>query len=1148
MSKDKLPSDIIAREKALNPSKSFIVQAPAGSGKTHTLTHRILALIPTVKKPEEILAITFTNKAASEMRSRLIKELREGQSELAIKAREYSHAQKWDLINTPSRLNIKTIDAFCAQLVRSTPFISGAGAAPTQSENFQVLYENAIRRTLAKNKDYVIHFLNYIDNNMNSAIQLLSDMLGKRDQWIHIVSNSDEYIADKLVLIYAEYLKSHITFVSQALSKLDFRFLHECAQYSIAASEYLGNSPLAWDKLKNWDGREPKPLKQGNIDFSEYLTFIYLAHFLTTKTHAIRKTVSKKDGFPSAKEVPPGLEDKKQTFIEYLEILATHENIVQALTDLKFMPTEPPSEQVLHDIAYIMDTLKDAHEELQKEFQRTSEVDFQEIALRAIQALSSDGETPTELLLKKDQQIQHILIDEFQDTSKSQMDLLNLLVSGWDGSQNRTLFLVGDPMQSIYRFRKAEVGLFLKVWQEKRIGNVFIEPLSFVENFRSSPTIIDWVNKTFQSAFPIIDNISTGAIHFHRSVAFKEAEPTDQVDIRLYAGYQDKGDDPEKATQEALLDLCQTLSSKNKSTAILVRSRTHITPLLPEFQKRGIPINCVDLLSLWDYPEVIDIVQLIKALVQINDRIAWASLLRSPLCGLDMATLTKLLDNHHNPFADLTIPSLLFRTFNDPDSFLNQIPSDVRKRLLRFTHLMLRQLEEDSGLPFSSQVLNLWRALGGDIIYPDDNARNNIEVVLKILDSLAPYGDLDVHEFEKAVKEHHASTFAQDGAIEIMTMHKSKGLEFDHVIVYGLDRGQNRGDSPIVYTDTLSTGEMIVSPKKASFEEEGPGFTTLIKRNETQRNEYEKMRLLYVACTRAKSHLHIFASTLYNDNHEEVKQSSLWHTISEHFKEDVQIVHINQDTEELQTLPNHHLMVIDDASIENSESVNQPQYTHLTKAGIDFLNEQKYLPYEEKELDSFWGSLNFSSTLKPRSKHYLQKQQAHFGEVFHQFMEWMALDKMQGWDEQRIDDSSDLIEKTLHLYKVSDRVIKDAVSEIQKSLKAAISHPQLKEWIQTKNCMPEWSVYTQHDSQTKNRIIDLLVLDKDEIILLDYKTDARLENESISEFKSRLITRYKEKMAEYLDILKQYYPNMPIRSYLYATALSPEDVLIELND
>src|SRR5690606_13781928 len=165
-------------------------------------------------------------------------------------------------------------------------------------------------------------------------------------------------------------------------------------------------------------------------------------------------------------------------------------------------------------------TLKLAVAQLHLRFAETREVDFIEIAQRAVHALGS-ADDPGELLLKLDASIRHLLIDEFQDTSLTQIHLLERLTSGWQPDDGRTLFLVGDPMQSIYRFRKADVGCFLTV-KERGLGQIALTALELKDNFRSQGNLVDWVNASCGPVFPKENHSELGAIAYTPSVAFND--------------------------------------------------------------------------------------------------------------------------------------------------------------------------------------------------------------------------------------------------------------------------------------------------------------------------------------------------------------------------------------------------------------------------------------------------------------------------------------------------------------------------------------------------------------------------------------------------------------------------------------------------
>ena len=196
-----LQADAQNRLTALELS-SFIVEAPAGAGKTELLTQRFLKLLPTVKQPEEIIAITFTNKAAAEMRLRILDGLiaannglkpiephKQTTYELSQKALQHAALHDWQLIENPSRLRIFTIDSLCAHLARQMPLMSRFGAQPRVTDTADTLYKQAAEQTLAllEHKDYgevLKTALRYVDNDAGQLTNLLVNMLAKRDQWV----------------------------------------------------------------------------------------------------------------------------------------------------------------------------------------------------------------------------------------------------------------------------------------------------------------------------------------------------------------------------------------------------------------------------------------------------------------------------------------------------------------------------------------------------------------------------------------------------------------------------------------------------------------------------------------------------------------------------------------------------------------------------------------------------------------------------------------------------------------------------------------------------------------------------------------------------------------------------------------------------
>jgi ATP-dependent exoDNAse (exonuclease V) beta subunit len=193
MSRPSAPPDQHERQRALDPGRSILVQAPAGSGKTTLLAVRFLRLLAEVESPDQVVAITFTNAAVAEMRNRILDELRKDEpTPLARRVLDRSQALGWKLLDLPAQLRISTIDSFCRELALQQPLLSGLGGGLEIAEQPEELYRRAARATLRKIDHSgstlgaaIEELLDWRDNNWQELENLLLAMLDKRDQWMH---------------------------------------------------------------------------------------------------------------------------------------------------------------------------------------------------------------------------------------------------------------------------------------------------------------------------------------------------------------------------------------------------------------------------------------------------------------------------------------------------------------------------------------------------------------------------------------------------------------------------------------------------------------------------------------------------------------------------------------------------------------------------------------------------------------------------------------------------------------------------------------------------------------------------------------------------------------------------------------------------
>ena len=543
------PPDYFARRQALDPSRSFIVQAPAGSGKTELLIQRMLSLLGVVERPEEVLAITFTRKAAGEMRDRLVRSLEAGRGpqpeaeharitwHLARQVLDNDARHDWRLLENPVRLAVQTIDSFCASLVRRMPWQSRFGAQASIVEDAGDLYRQAAERVLAlaDGKSTVGEsaclLLAHLDNRMERLRDLLVGMLARRDHWLRHLFGQQ---ADQQRLILEGGLRC---LVEGVLVQVD-RILSPEHKDRMIRLGALAAANLQAQGIENGitdlAGADRFPAASAEqID-----VWRSLADLLLTGGGTLRKRLDKNCGFPPGKQEP--FATMKQDMGQLLEELGENDAVATLFAEVRALPPvvyKPEQWQVLQALTTL---LPRAVAELWLVFKEGGQSDFVEVALAAGRALG-DVDAPTDLLLHLDSRIRHILVDEFQDTSWGQFLLLKKLTSGWQQGDGRSLFLVGDPMQSIYRFREAEVGLYLQA-RHHGIDQLHLEPLYLTTNFRSQAGIVDWVNGVFPGLFPDREDEALGGVTYAPSVAARECLDMRAVVCHAMANRDDRAE------------------------------------------------------------------------------------------------------------------------------------------------------------------------------------------------------------------------------------------------------------------------------------------------------------------------------------------------------------------------------------------------------------------------------------------------------------------------------------------------------------------------------------------------------------------------------------------------------------------------------
>jgi len=891
--------DQALREQALDPCCSILVQAPAGSGKTTLLSERFLRLLCEVDEPGQVVAITFTNAAAAEMRNRILDALRKAEpGSVAHRALLHSERLGWKLLDLPAQLRIKTIDSFCRDLALQQPLLTGLGGGIDISEQPDELYRRAARETLQKidEADSALSaaiecLLLWRDNGWQELENLLVAMLKSRDRWMHgfVLKHEQDWTAlrERLEQPFAQAVRDGLIDLSRLLDQVPGARKEALELARFACEEPGDKSPMDLAKYADFPS---SPFPDGIISSRDF--FIALSGFLQTQIGGWRseKGLKTSDGFPSTPRGRAG----KARFAALIAALNAVPGLEAALAAVRALPSVRYTDEEWKIVRACFTLLRYSAGQLQIAFAEAGRVDFIEVAQIAQRVLRGDDNLPTDAALAVSDGIRHLLVDEFQDTSRRQHQLLSSLVAAWPERAGRTGFVVGDPMQSIYFFREADAELFPRV-QAMGLEVPHDEPLHFdfvplKANFRSTPKLVNRLNRDFEQIFATGDG--SGITFFPAEPARSELDRrsapfTLHLDFVLNAGGAKSADaalDAEAARNRQIQKMVALIRSHMDSIeqarasgekfriAVLGRAKTHLVPVATALREAGIPFRAVELEKLAARPEVLDALALARALLNPEDRIAWLGVLRAPWCGLALDDLHTLAGSDDPLARPRPVPELLAER-------LPLLSEEGQKAAGRVLDLIASASALRAAQPTASPgtwLEQLWLQLGGAECV-DATACANLNLLWSCLDQL-PGGESDLlgAGLNAALNNLTALPDAEvssECGVQLMTIHKSKGLEFEVVLVpelqahikgssqkmlSWLERGLPRPDASGEITEFLIAP---IQPKRADKGQAKQWVDRVYSARESQ----ETRRILYVAATRAREELHLFARPSYKD-------------------------------------------------------------------------------------------------------------------------------------------------------------------------------------------------------------------------------------------------------------------------------------------
>lgn len=834
---DVRPPDQAARDFAVEPGNDVVLEASAGTGKTRVLVDRYVRLIEAGVDPSNILAMTFTRKAAAEMRERVLAALRRRHAAGAI------DGARWrTLLDRIADVQISTIDAFCFGLLREFPL--EAGVEP----GFDVADETEIGRFSREATDLALRAARGLIAR-DDALRLLFARVK--------LPTLGRTVADLLDRRHIA-LPAVATFVKQRASD---------ANADDAASAFIA-------RLRDLLARTPHRralLEQGPHGAPEYrwlqADLVALDRFIVPddlpRLQHLRRRVERyfltKAGDPR-KKVDPKF--KLELFAGPAARKAHDEAVVSlapALADALAQLEADINTVLARGLLRLLQIAASKYEALLEEH---ALLDFAGLLDRAVRLLSRQEEFARSRL-KLQARYHHVLVDEFQDTSRLQWRLVELLVDAWGEGEgasdtSTSIFIVGDRKQSIYRFRHAEVTLLDEAARkisalrpDRRVRQ------AITASFRAVPELLAFVNALAESVvsdLPIDERFTyTDTDRFPSPAVGEGALRDGQPVLGLIAESSvAKSADAVAAEIERLLaeGMVRTRegaprAARAEDIAILFRARHGHQYFEKALEDRGIRTYVYKGLGFFDAPEVQDLQALMRYLAQPDSNLRAAEFLRSRFVRLSDTALVTLAPGLAQALLAPDLPPAASALSPTDHALLDLARRGIAGWLAQADRVPPSELV-DAVIRQSAYVFEMrGRRL--------DQARENVKKVRALIRRVESRGYAtlgriaEYFETLRAGDESNAILEAS-GSVQLMTMHAAKGLEFPIVFLVNLQvpgRGRSGGISVI---------------------ERGPGgdpevaFTSTDgTRLEDQRDAEELRRLLYVGVTRARDRLYLAA-------------------------------------------------------------------------------------------------------------------------------------------------------------------------------------------------------------------------------------------------------------------------------------------------
>jgi len=1108
-------------ELATNPSENIAVFASAGTGKTRLLVHRILKLLLNEVDPAHILAITFTRKAAAEMRERLMIVLADwagfDDQQLQLALQQLAHPHDPDSITKARKLyeqilfseydiRITTFHAFCQDILKRFALHAGVPAGfhlletteELKQEAREQLYKVAHRGTDTNLTDALYELLKH-SATVNNVNTILNTFIDSRSDWWSFTENQNDpitYATDRL----QEYLFSNLdenSPIGPNAIDADTKLLPALQLYQT----YLASHVTA----KNQQLSNLLTTSLKDIASAKNLIPSIVPIFLTQKNQPRQLKASK------ALEKSLGSQ-KMLDFIQLHQVLC--DLILQELDILKKENLLAFNQAWFYSGHYLLKIYQ------RLKFSRHA-LDFDDLEWHTYLLLTKHN-SASWIQYKLDQRIEHILIDEFQDTNPTQWNLLFPLLEELAANlpcSNKSLFFVGDTKQSIYGFRRANPQLLFTAseWATQNLNAKLIET---DHSYRSSPVIIDFVNRVFcaNAEKPLLDGyrlheaaqtnlwgqvqidpLITPEEKVKEQIEFRNPLLQTKANTELNCHYLE-GQAVAKHINKLIADFTPILEREQarmlrySDIVILARNRTHLSQLELALREENIPYTSINNGEFLDQLEVQDILALLTYLSQPHNDLALTQTLRSPCFGISDEDLMTLADCKQDSWHE----KLKSHAANSPNSLL----SLAYEQLQKWQHLANRIPVHDLLDKIYFEINILTRYASCCMPTKKHQVLTNLTHLLQLTLDLDAGRYSSIQSFLNLIQKPGISNAIasdtkahqqEENTIQLMTIHSAKGLEAP--VIFLIDTGslppkQRAYETVINWPFKAQRPEQFfITGRKQNLDQK----TQALLNQQSTTNWKEELNLLYVALTRAKQYLFISgveAKRNQGNNWFSIIHQAIAETPKDSSLEAWQFKYGTPPC--IKTQPSKENFEY----IETTHDLSKP-FTKLEKQESDAI-----------ELATANTALASYGTLVHKLFELLAKNKPHDSEALHRKTE-LALNK-----------------------EISAKEFSMASKEVNQCLNAS----ELKEIFTResgKEILSEVPVCFIENGKALHRIIDRLVITESSVWIIDFKTTSEVNKDTMIQ----QAMQYQKQISSYFFAVKKLYPSKYIRASILFTSI-----------